>query len=293
MAIVGRSVLVAGAMLVAFVVILSQPSLVRANGSDGLGCDSGHSNGRKNLNIVGLTPDNRLVCFSERRPGRAAEIGAIGGLTSGDTALVGIDFRVQDGLLWGVGNAGGLYTLDVRTAVATPAGALTIALEGSSFGVDFNPAADRLRIVSDTGQNLRHNVNAGGVTLEDLDLSYVPAAIATGISGAAYTNNDLVASTATTLFDLDATLDQIAIQAPPNNGTLGATGKLGGDAAAPAGFDIYSILEGDVAVGQRAFAAFAIGSKSGFYRVDLLTGAATLVGSFAVPVSDVAVPLDQ
>ena len=42
---------------------------------------------------------------------------------------------------------------------------LTIPLDGTVFGVDFNPAADRLRIISDTGQNLRHNVNAGGVTL--------------------------------------------------------------------------------------------------------------------------------
>lgn len=32
-----------------------------------------------------------------------------------------------------------------------------MALEGTLFGVDFNPAVDRLRIISDTGQNLGVN----------------------------------------------------------------------------------------------------------------------------------------
>ena len=36
------------------------------------------------------------------------------GLSGNDTALVGIDFRVQDGKLYGVGNGGGVYTIDAR-----------------------------------------------------------------------------------------------------------------------------------------------------------------------------------
>jgi hypothetical protein len=31
---------------------------------------------------------------------------------------------------------------------------LTVGLMGNAFGVDFNPAANRLRVVSDLGQNL-------------------------------------------------------------------------------------------------------------------------------------------
>ena len=58
------------------------------------------------------------------------------------------------------------------------------------------------------------------------------------MTGAAYTNNDLATDTATTLFDLDTTLDQVALQAPANAGTLSATGKLGVDAGGDAGFDI-------------------------------------------------------
>ena len=118
-----------------------------------------------------------------------------------DTALVGIDFRVQDGKLY-VGDAGGIYTIDPNTALATLVSQLTVALEGTYFGVDFNPAADRLRIISDTGQNLAHNVNPQGTTAVNMVLNYpAPVSInpALGVTGAAYTNNDLSDATGTTL----------------------------------------------------------------------------------------------
>jgi hypothetical protein len=259
-------------------------------------CADGNRVSRKGkvstLDVVGLTSDGRLVCFKDRTPGKAQEIGAISGLTAGDTSLIGIDFRVQDGMLYGVGNAGGVYTLDTTTAVATPVNTLTMPLTpGTFFGVDFNPAADRLRIVSDAGLNLRHNVNAGGVTLEDGDLSYTPPTAATGINGAAYVNNDLDANTGTTLFDLDSDLDQIALQSPPNNGSLVPTGKLGVAATAPVGFDIFSATVNGVTISNHAFASLSDGGVSGFYRVNLLTGAASLVGAFDEAVVDIAIPL--
>ena len=112
------------------------------------------------LTILALTQDQRLVQFRECNPNRLKEIGAVI-LQSPDTALVGIDFRVQDGLLYGVGNGGGIYTIDTSSAVATLVSQLSmgVVLDGAFFGVDFNPAADRLRIISDNGQNLAHNVN--------------------------------------------------------------------------------------------------------------------------------------
>jgi hypothetical protein len=126
------------------------------------------------LQAFGLTDDGRLVRFSTRSPERARNVGYIAGLSGTDTALVGIDFRVQDGKLYGVGNFGGVYTIDPKTAQASLVNMLTIPLSGSSFGVDFNSAADRLRIISDTGQNLAHNVNPGGVTVANAPLTYTP-----------------------------------------------------------------------------------------------------------------------
>ncbi len=232
------------------------------------------------LLVVALTADQRLVYFKDCAPERVFTAGQITGLVNADSVLVGIDRRVQDGKLYGVGNGGGVYTIDPWTAVATIVSKLSVALEGTSFGVDFNPAADRLRIVSDTGQNLRHNVNPGGTTIADAALNN-GGTTASGVNAAAYTNNDLNADTGTTLFDLDLSLDQVSLQSPPNNGSLVATGKLTLDAGGPAAFDIYTRLENGVAVENRAFAALNVGGVSGWYRIDLLTGKATLIDVFA------------
>jgi hypothetical protein len=255
-------------------------------------CGSGQGEGRKLLRVVALTDTGTLLCFNELAPKLARTIGYVNGLVD-DTSLVGIDFRVQDGLLYGVGNAGGVYTIDTSNGYATLVNRLSVPLAGASFGVDFNPAADRLRIVSDTGQNLRHNVNAGGVTIVDGALNYTAGVTATGIAAAAYTNNDLDATTATTLFDLDASLDQIALQSPPNNGSLAPTGKLNVDAGAAAGFDIYSTLRGGITKSNQAFAALNVSGYAALYKVTLTTGDTTLVGRLKQGVVDIAVPLNQ
>ena len=247
----------------------------------------------KGLRVIGLTDDQRLVAFRACKPEKTRAIGFVSGVGSGDSTLVGIDFRVQDEKLYGVGNGGGVYTLDPETAEASFVSQLSEALSGTSFGVDFNPAADRLRIVSDTGQNLRHNVAlATGGTTADLPLS------APGVSGAAYTNNDLTVmgapNTATTLFDLNASTNEIAIQSPPNNGNLVATGALGVDPGSAVGFDVYSKLGRDgMAVANRGFASLVVDGAAGFYGVNLLTGKATRIGALGDTVVDVALPLDQ
>jgi hypothetical protein len=195
------------------------------------------------LTILGLTADQRLVRFKECEPRRLSEIGTVFGLQDDDTTLVGIDFRVQDGELYGLGDGGGIYTLDTSTAEAKVT-ELTVDLQGDFFGVDFNLAANALRIISDTGQNLRHPF-AGPLqfqTQTDTPLNYTPGTNATGVTGAAYTNNDLAASTNTTLFDIDTMLDQVSIQSPPNNGSLAPTGPLTLDADNSVGFDIYTQL---------------------------------------------------
>jgi hypothetical protein len=174
---------------------------------------------------------------------------------------------------------------------------LTVPLAGTAFGVDFNPAADRLRIVSDTGQNLAHNVNDGGVTVANATLTYtVPptaAVAALGVTAAAYTNNDLTPNTATTLVDLDTMLDQAVIQSPPGNGFLVATGKLGVDASAPAGFDIYSLLSHGVTVGNFPFASLSVNGRYQLYSVNLTTGQAFSLGRLGEAVVDIAIPLGR
>ncbi len=114
--------------------------------------------------------------------------------------------------------------IDDEDGSADKIGALTVDLDGEFFGVDFNPAANARRVVSDTGQNLRRPFATMplAVTVEDGDLTNPAVAPATdtvdaeGVSGAAYTNNDLDATTATTLFDLDTALNRVALPSPAN-----------------------------------------------------------------------------
>jgi hypothetical protein len=243
----------------------------------------------------GLTGGGRLIRFDTERPGRAWSVGRIWGLT-GDSSLIGIDVRVQDNKLYGVGDQGGVYTISRQSARATKVSQLTVPLSGESFGVDFNPAADRLRIVSDTGQNLRHDVNPGGTTTADGTLTIPPATTpATGVTAAAYTNNDLDANTVTTLFDLDTLNDQVAVQAPANAGLLSPTGKVGMDVSDDVGFDIYSRQRNGVTTSNKAFAVFTKGASSRLAKVSLLTGKAADQGGFprGWSVVDIAIGLDQ
>lgn len=257
--------------------------------------DSGNS-----LDIVGLVDGTTLVTFSSDDT-TIRDSRDVTGL-AGDDRLVGIDYRVQDGNLYGVGDKGGIYTIDDR-GQAAPSGTvsrLSVGLDGASFGVDFNPAANALRVVSDTGQNLRQPFampNTATAVDGPLTNPATPPAMGTvaafGVTGAGYTNNDVDPATATTLFDVDTTLDRVSIQSPANAGTLVPTGNLGVDAGPEAGFDVYSTVRDEKAVDLVAFATLQVGDEYGLYEIDLLTGGAAKVGGLDRAVADIAIPLDQ
>ncbi|MFC9792859.1 DUF4394 domain-containing protein [Streptomyces sp. NPDC127584] len=290
-----RRVAATAAAAAAMTVSLLTPVLASATDAGGDPFGPRNRAASHGLISVGLTADQRLVGFDVRNPADTWALGRVSGL-QGDTKLVGIDFRVQNGKLYGVGDRGGIYTVN-SDAKAVKVSQLTVALQGRSFGVDFNPTANRLRVIGDTGQNLRHNIDdpaAPRTTTVDGTLTNptMPPSTALGVTGAAYTNNDLDAATATTLFDIDTTNDRVSLQSPANAGTLAPTGNLGVNAGPSAGFDIYyQASEGS----NRGFAALATGGKQRFYKVDVLTGRATLVGDFPAgrQVVDVALPLNQ
>jgi hypothetical protein len=253
------------------------------------------------LRAFGISADGTLMAtFTTDRPQVLDWVRAVTGL-SGDTALIGIDFRVQNTTMYGVGNYGGIYTITTPSptppvttdVIVKKVSQLSVPLYGTNFDVDFNPAADRLRVISDNGQNLRHNL-ADGTTIEDAILTTPPLTGPTrGVTAAAYTNNDLNPDTATTLFDLNTTSDQVVIQSPANNGTLAPTGALGVDAAPNAGLDIYSDLVNGKTVSAAAFATIVpAGGSATLYNVNPLTGAASPVGQFPLAITDLAIALD-
>jgi hypothetical protein len=203
----------------------------------------------------------RLVTFNLATPGTISSSVAISGLSPGEQ-IFGIDVRPVDKGLYAVGSTSRLYRIDPVGASATPIGPpFTPALVGTEFGVDFNPTVDRLRVVSDAGQNLRLNPDTGGVVAADVPIT--PSGVP--ISCLAYSNN-APGAVMTTLFALPASggiLYQIPI---PNGGVLQALGVT--SLAGCAGFDIAGPTN----------EAFAVDS-TGLFRIDLTSGAATPAGT--------------
>jgi hypothetical protein len=218
--------------------------------------------------VYAVTSSNQLVSFSSDSPGSVSAGRAIAGLQAGESVL-GIDVRPATGDLTALGSTGRLYTVDPATARARQIeGTAPLALQGSRFGVDFNPLADALRIVSDAGQNLR--VPAGGTGIVVTDGALNPGM--PSVTAAAYSSN-FHGTASTTLFDLDTRSDRLLRQNPPNAGTLEDVGPLGVDLAAGATFDIAP-SDGT---------ALAAGRVTGeqvdkLFSINLATGAATPVG---------------
>jgi hypothetical protein len=191
--------------------------------------------------LYGVTPSNRLIAFSSSAPGTLLTNVPITNLAAGER-IVGLDVRPATNHLYALGSSSQLYVLNPVTGAAIRIGApFTPALNGTEFGFDFNPTVDRIRVVSDAGQNLRLHPDTGAVAAVDTALSYAPgdpnAGRTPGVSAVAYTNPDNDAATGTTLFDIDAALDAVSTQNPPNDGRLNTLVGLGLDATR-IGFDI-------------------------------------------------------
>jgi hypothetical protein len=228
--------------------------------------------------LVGSTSNNRLVVFSSDNP-RHVKTLRVRGLAPNERIL-GLDVRPANGQLYALGSTSQIYIIDLHQRVATPVGGpFSPALRGDFFGFDFNPQADRIRIVSDADQNLRVNPDTGAVAGVDTELDYVAgdsgAGLDPGAVGAAYSNNDNDQATPTTLYDIDATRDTLVVQNPPNDGALTTVGSLG--VTTP-----HSLIVGfDIAASDGT--AYALlrpeGSDSPqLYRIDLTTGAASFIG---------------
>lgn len=245
--------------------------------------------------VVAVTGSHQLIKFNAGQPQKILASMPIKGLAPGETIL-GIDYRVSKDALYALGSSGRLYVLDESTAQLTAVGAAPFAvkLDGNQFGFDFNPTVDRIRVISNSGQNLRlhpdtgavvdSNPNVEGVQI-DGPLAYAPSDVnATkkpSVVGAAYSYNKFDPKI-TTNFALDAATGALVTQGSregvqpavsPNTGQLFTVGKLGvnfDDAA----FDIQQLS--DV-----AFTALSGKELRGvrWYTLDLKTGEARFIGT--------------
>src|SRR5262249_38507220 len=147
------------------------------------------------------------------------------------------------------------------------------ALNGAGFGVDFNPVPDRLRVVSDTNQNLRINPDNGRV-ITDTDINPgTPDLVAS-----AYTNN-FAGTIATTLYGIDAVSNSLVIKTPPNTAPPPPAAPTPGAGTAPPlnpGSD--TATTGGPTPTNPPSPTLTTAGVRGLYPTALSAGTATLVG---------------
>ncbi|MFU8828299.1 MAG: DUF4394 domain-containing protein [Phycisphaerales bacterium] len=222
-----------------------------------------------------MTESQTLVSWNLDTPGTFNTGLAITGLMPNEQ-IRGIDFRPATGELFAIGSFSNLYTLNTSTGEATAVGggSFTPSLNGSRFGFDFNPTIDRIRVVSDTNQNLVLNPN-DGTSSQMTPVFYAAGDVNEGqnpnIVGSSYTNS-FAGATTTQLYGIDAGLNVLVTQAN-NAGTLETVGPLGVDITDMVGFDI----DGSTNIGYAALQD-ANFSRSSFWSIDLSTGQATYIG---------------
>ncbi|HST40612.1 MAG TPA: DUF4394 domain-containing protein [Conexibacter sp.] len=243
----------------------------------------------------------RLLAFDPAAPGTTTAT-PITGVNAGES-LVGIDVRPQNGMLYALGvnstaDTATLYALSPETGfagvVGTP-GQIAFTTNGVDtvdfpdpatvgYGVDVNPTADRVRVTTG-GLNLRLNPSNGTAVDGNTGIRGTnPDGYRASISGTAYTNSRPDAAV-TTLYTLDAALDRLAIQNPPNNGdqVQPKTVTLGGvplDFTDVSGFDIDPTVDSGTPGGV-GYAVLTSGGTTRLYTIQLATGAATVVGPIA------------
>lgn len=234
-----------------------------------------------------------LVASTLLAGGVAAQAATLAALTGGDTLtmidttamkasssmkvtgiggkIAGIDVRPADGMLYALAVDGTIYTID-KTGKATMKSKMDTVLSASAMAtVDFNPAADRLRVIGSDGTNLRVNVDDGKTTV-DGKLKFAETDMHKGeapmIVAGAYTNS-VKGTKETTLYDIDGKIGGLIKQAPPNDGVLGAVGKLG---------VMPKTIAFDIETGADGSNTGWLLADGALHKVDLMTGKASSVG---------------
>jgi hypothetical protein len=218
--------------------------------------------------LAGLQDGKTIVWIDSEKKAVTGSVNLDGG-----AMLIGIDVRPADKMLYGVTPDGAIVTIDAKTGKWVKKSQLSETLaKGAKFSVDFNPAADRLRIISDGGVSLRVNVD-DGKAMVDGSLKYADADANKGktpkVTAAGYTNS-VAGTKETTLFDIDSAAGALVRQAPPNDGTLNTVGALGVKVDGAIAFDIWSD-------GTKNEAWLLAGGA--LHSVDLATGAAKSTGA--------------
>lgn len=220
-----------------------------------------------------LLRDGRIVPIDTDR---LAATGPAMRPTGGDGKIVAFDRRPKDGRVYALSERGTLHRLDPATGELGRVAALSRPVAATDGTVlDFNPVADRIRLIDPTGANYRINPDTGEVVV-DGRIAYDPAVGAADrrpvLVAGAYVDS-VPGAKETALYTVDAGARTLNLQAPPNDGVQKPRGPLGIAVGSATALDIAS----DPAGGNRAW--LLVGSD--LYRLDTGTGAASRLGRVA------------
>jgi hypothetical protein len=241
--------------------------------------------------LLGLTADNALVRIDSTTRRASAPVR----ITGAEGRVVGIDQRPQDGKIYGVTDRNQIVSIDPANGRATQVSRLNMAFDGGGGRavVDFNPVANRLRLMGMNGVNFRVNIETGEVA-RDGQLKYQDGSPQAGttprITAGAYSNSVAPPAGApaagqpgapvTALYTIDTLLGSYNLQAPPNDGVQQVRGMLGMAVPASLAFDILA----DGAGGNTGF-VLASGT---LHTIDLTNGRLTATGAVAgLPAAEV------
>lgn len=244
--------------------------------------------------IYAVTTAQQLIQFNAGQPQRLLSSKPLRGLAPQDR-LLGIDYRVAKGQLYGLGASGQLYRINTQdgsvSTVGTPS---ALPNEGAQeWGFDFNPTVDRIRVVNDAGFNLRLHPDSGAVVDGNaeqpglqfdgrlaFDASDVNAGKPVALVAAGYSYNKRDEKI-TTNYALDGRQGLLVHQGSkegvqpmisPNSGRLFTIGSLGLGTFERATLDVSDLS-------NAAYSAISRGNRSTWYRIDLDTGRATRIGT--------------
>lgn len=230
--------------------------------------------------MIALDEVGNLIRFSDKKPGVTERVN----VTGTSARLVGIDVRPADGMLYGVTSDGGIYRIDSGNGRVTSISRMSVGNLGAISMADFNPVADRLRVVTADGRSFRVNVDTGD-TIEDGRLNYV-ASRALKVAAGGYTNS-MKGATTTQLYQIDTSNLTLTLQDPPNAGTLttvSAIALTGGT---------KELTGGDVVTNSRGVSEAFVVRGSRLYRVEIPSGQISLLGQIGteenLDIVDVAV----
>ncbi len=226
--------------------------------------------------LVGLTSANQITRFEAATPAMATTVG-ITGLATGDR-FIGIDLRPTNNTIYGITVSNQIYTINEFTGAASFVAALSVPVVSGNvgWGFDFNPSADyaggsSLRLTSSAGDNFAINAGTGvvGNTASNILGAY---------TSVAYTNSSPASAPANTqLYYIDSSNDTLNFTAGGfNSPAISTVGSLGVDVVQAGGFDITPNGMGFAALNLANSASLT----SGIYSINLMTGAATLNGTF-------------